>query len=179
MKMTEAQKLYFAGAAHACAAHAIIGAAQLTVHMNVPFYLLVGFSLETVLKAAYVHLGGNIEIAKKKIRHNLPTALQHASEKGFEPENRQVKWLVDSIADVHQNHSFRYLTGKGELAIPDAVHGLRILDDLVCQVGQLLHSDRDYNYWIGHLNRFDADKATQTKNLLLKPGNHLLQLMGD
>jgi hypothetical protein len=59
--MSDAERLFFAGGAHARAAHAISNAAQANVHMTVPFYLLVGFSLETVLKAAFIHLGGDIK----------------------------------------------------------------------------------------------------------------------
>jgi hypothetical protein len=69
MAMTDAERLFFAGGAHARAAHVIVTAAPANVHMALPFYLLLGFSLETVLKAAFVHLGGDMKVAKDHIRH--------------------------------------------------------------------------------------------------------------
>lgn len=135
--MTEAEKLFFAGGAHACAAHSLVGAAKANIHMTVPFYLLLGFSLETILKAAYLYFGGDLEVAKRDIGHNLTKALTCAKDLGFQPENVHIEWLTDTMADVHRNHSFRYLTGDGALLVADEIHSLNILDDLVVQVGQL------------------------------------------
>lgn len=159
MAMTDAEKLFFAGGAHARAAHAIVAAAQANVHMTVPFYLLVGNSLETVLKAAYVQLDGDIEIAKNKIVHNLPLALDYAAKRGFHTENMQVHWLVDTMADGHRHHTFRYLTGDGEIKIPDPILTLQILDDLVSQVGKLIHPEHCRAFWIERLAQFDARKT--------------------
>lgn len=156
MMMTDAEKLFFAGGAHARAAHAIMATAPTNVHMTVPFYLLVGFALETVLKAAYVHLGGDMRIAKQDIGHDLPKALAYARDNGFQPENEQVEWLAGTMADVHRNHSFRYLTGDGDLQVADQTHSLGIVDDLVVQVGQLLYPEHDRTFWVERLTQFDA-----------------------
>jgi hypothetical protein len=156
MTMTDADKLFFAGGAHARAAHAIAAAARANVHMSVPFYLLVGFSLETVLKAAYLHLGGDMKIAKQEIVHDLPKALAYAKDRGFHPENEHLEWLVQTMADVHRNHSFRYLTGEGDLLVADEAVGLSIVDDLVAQVGQLLYPKHERAYWIERLVKFEA-----------------------
>ena len=154
--MTDAEKLFFAGGAHARAAHAIVAAAKANVHMNVPFYLLLGFALEIVLKAAFVHLGGDIQVAKRDIGHDLPRALASAKAQGFQPENDHLAWLAETMADVHRNHSFRYLTGDGELRVADETCSLRIVDDLVVQVGQLLYPEHDQDYWIERLKAFEA-----------------------
>jgi len=127
--------------------------------MTVPFYLLVGFSLETVLKAAFVHLGGDMKFAKQNIVHDLPKALACAKDRGFQPDNEHLQWLAETMADVHRNHSFRYLTGDGDLHVADEIHSLRILDDLVAQVGQLLYPEHDRAFWIERLAKFDADHA--------------------
>lgn len=154
--MTDAEKLFFAGGAHARAAHALLAASQANVHMTVPFYLLLGFSLETVLKAAYLHLGGDMKVAKDDIRHDLPKALAHAKERGFQPANRHLGWLTEAMADVHRNHSFRYLTGDGELRVAEETHSLHIVDDLIVQIGELLYPQHDRAYWIERLTSFDA-----------------------
>lgn len=159
MAMTEAEKLFFAGGAHACAARSLVAAAKSNIHMTVPFYLLLGFSLETILKAAYLHFGGDMRVAKRDIGHDLTGALACAKELGFKPENRHLEWLTDTMADVHRSHSFRYLTGDGDLRVADESHSLSILDDLVVQVGQLLYPQHDRPYWIERLAKFDAGGA--------------------
>jgi len=159
MAMTDADRLFFAGGAHARAAHAVLAAAQANIHMAVPFYLLVGFSLETVLKAAFVHLGGDMKVAKHDIVHDLPKALAFAKDRGFQPENDQLEWLTNTMADVHRNHSFRYLTGDGDLIVANEAHGLRILDDLVAQVGQLLYPQHKRPHWMELLAKFEAGRA--------------------
>ncbi len=161
MAMTDADKLFLAGSAHARAAHAIVAAARANVHMTVPFNLLVGYSLETVLKAAYVHLGGDMKIAKQEIVHDLPRALAYAKDCGFQPENEHLEWLVQTMADVHRNHSFRYLAGEGELHVADEMFGLRIVDDLVVQVGQLLYPQHDRAYWIERFTKFEAGRPAE------------------
>jgi hypothetical protein len=159
MTMTDSEKLFFAGGAHARAAHAIVDAAQANVHMKVPFYLLVGFSLETMLKAAYVKLGGDIDVAKTKIVHDLPMALNCAKDHGFHGENENLGWLIGTMADAHRNHVFRYLTGDGDIKIPDPTTSLQILDDLVTQVGKLIHPEHGTHFWRERLEQFDPRKA--------------------
>lgn len=156
MPMTDAEKFFFAGGSHARAAHALLAPSQSNVHMAVPFYLLVGFSLETVLKAAYVQLGGDMKVAKYEICHDLPKALSCASSQGFKPTNAQLEWLTDTLADVHRNHSFRYLTGDGELKVADEMSCLRIIDDLIVQVGQLLYPDHGPDFWLERLKTFEV-----------------------
>ena len=154
--MNDAEKLFFAGGAHARAAHAVVTAAQANVHMTVPFYLLLGFSLETVLKAAYLHLGGDIKVSKQEIAHDLPKALNYARERGFVPENEHMGWLVETMADVHRSHAFRYLTGEGQLLVAEPHFGLRIVDDLVIQVGVLLYPQHNKYFWIERLATLDT-----------------------
>jgi hypothetical protein len=158
MKMTDAEKLFFTGGAHARAAHALEHAAKSNVHMTVPFYLLLGFSLETMLKAAYLHLGGDMKIAKDDIRHDLPKALALAKERGFQPAIEHLGWLTETMADVHRNHSFRYLTGEGELRVAEETCSLGIVDDLVVQVGQLLYPQHDRDFWVERLKSFDTSQ---------------------
>lgn len=127
--------------------------------MAVPFYLLVGFSVEIVLKAVFVQLGGDMKYAKDVIRHDLPKALAAASERGFQPENEHLPWLTETMADVHRNHSFRYLAGDDELRVADESHCLRIMDDLVAQAGQLIYPDRDRKFWLQRLEQFEPKAA--------------------
>jgi hypothetical protein len=162
MAMTDAEKLFFAGGAHARAAHVLVAAAEANIHMSVPFYLLLGFSLETILKAAYIHLGGDMKVAKQDIGHDLTKALAFATDRGFLPENKHLGWLTETMADVHRNHLFRYLTGDGELRVADQTCGLGIVDDLVVQVGQLLYPEHDRLYWIELLTKFDAGPTKET-----------------
>lgn len=161
--MTDAEQLFFAGGAHARAAHALIAATNKSVHMAVPFYLLVGFSIEIVLKAAFIQLGGGMNYAKDVIRHDLPKALAAASENGFQPENKQLNWLVETMADVHRNHSFRYLAGDNELRVADESCCLSILDDLVAQVGKLIYPDHGRDFWIERLQQFEPNAARPTE----------------
>jgi hypothetical protein len=160
--MTDAERLFLTGGAHARAAHALIGASQSNVHMTLPFYLLLAFSTELTLKAAYVYLGGNAHIAEKDIRHDLLKALAYAKEVGFEPDNSQLQWLTETMADVHRKNEFRYLSAEGELRVADEAHGLRILDDLVAQVGQLLYPEHDRSHWIDLLATFDPRSAEKS-----------------
>jgi hypothetical protein len=161
MTMTDAEKLFFAGAAHARAAHMLVAAAEANIHMSVPFYLLLGFSLETILKAAYIHHGGKIKTAKKNIGHDLTKAFNQAINQGFKPGNKHLKWLTKTMTDVHRNHSFRYLTGEGELRVPVETCAMVIVDDLVVQVGQLLHPQHDRLYWIERLTKYDARRTSE------------------
>lgn len=154
MTMTDAEKFFFAGGSHARAAHALLTASKINVHMAVPFYLLVGFSLETVLKSAYVHLGGDMKVAKREIGHDLPKALAYANGQGFQPTNGRLEWLTETLAEVHRDHSFRYLTGDGELQVADEACSLDIVDDLIVQVGQLLYPDHGPEFWLERLNKF-------------------------
>lgn len=159
MSMTDAEKLFFTGGAHARAAHALAAASRANVQMAVPFYLLVGFSLETILKAAYLRLGGDIKLAKNDIGHDLPKALAFAKDRGFQPDSEHLEWLTDTMAEVHRNHSFRYLAGDGDLRVADEALSLRVVDDLVVQVGQLLYPEHSRAYWIDRLLKFDALQA--------------------
>ncbi|MEQ1548362.1 MAG: hypothetical protein ABL918_06890 [Chakrabartia sp.] len=156
MAMTDAEKLFFAGGAHARAAHMLVAAAKTNIHMSVPFYLLLGFSLETILKAAYIHLGGQMKFAKQSIGHDLTKALASAKDNGFVPENQHLEWLTATMTDVHRSHLFRYLSGDGELRVADQACGLGIVDDLVVQVGQLLYPQHDRLYWIELLTKFES-----------------------
>lgn len=155
MAMTDAERLFFTGGAHARAAHAIVVAAQQSAHLTVPFYLLVGFSLETVLKAVFIHLGGHMKVAKDEIRHDLQKAFILAKERGFQPGNEHLEWLTQTLAEVHRNHSFRYLPAEGDLNVADETHCLAIIDDLVVQVGQLLYPEHEPAYWVELLTQFD------------------------
>ncbi len=127
--------------------------------MSVPFYLLVGFGLETTLKAAFVHLGGKLKVAKFDIGHDLPMALGAAKDLGFDPAHKDTKWLVETMADAHLNHSFRYLEGDGPLTVGEEATSLAILDALVSQVGQMLYPEHNEAFWIELLNKFDPRSA--------------------
>lgn len=124
--------------------------------MTIPFYLLVGFSLETVLKAAYVQLGGDMKVAKREIGHDLAKALACANGQGFQPANEQLQWLVETMADVHRDHSLRYLTGDGELQVADEACSLKIVDDLIVGVDQLLYPGHGPEFWLERLNKFEV-----------------------
>ena len=141
---------------HARAAHAIVAAARADVHMAVPFYCLVGFSLEAVLKAAFLHLGGDMKVAKRDIGHDLEKAFASAQSCGFQPGNKDLEWLTTTLSDVHRNHSFRYLMGEGELRVADEGHCLRIVDDLIVQVGKLLHPEHERARWIELLEKYET-----------------------
>lgn len=157
--MTDAERYFFAAGAKARAAHAIWGPAKADPTMTVPFYLLVGFSIETVLKAVFLYLGGDPKVAKNDIKHDLPHALAAAKERGFAPDDERVDWLVESMAEVHRKHSFRYLEGDHELHIPDDEIALPVLDGLIAQAGQLLHPDRSRESWLQLLARYERRES--------------------
>jgi hypothetical protein len=91
--------------------------------------------------------------------HDLPKALASARERGFHPGIEHLEWLIETMADVHRDNSFRYLTSDGDLIVADEAHSLRILDDLVAEVGLLLYPEHNRAYWLERLTAFDGEQS--------------------
>jgi hypothetical protein len=103
----------------------------------VPFYALIGFSLENGLKALLEH--GNVEPRNKwSHSHNL-SALRKLAEKELGIELREEgAQFIDHLSTPHLEHHFRYpqKAGRIELDEPPAAVDLteRILISIFLQI---------------------------------------------
>lgn len=78
-----------------------------------PIYLLTGFSVELSLKAFILQKTGD-ELRIAKMGHRLRDLWTAAVEQGLELSDRTIShadfaWMIDAMADHHQNLTFRYM----------------------------------------------------------------------
>ena len=74
-----------------------------------PMYLLVGFSIELLLKAFLQHKGTSDKVLKSvAMRHDLEALLTAADRDGLTNVHTQLWELVNTIKDHHRDHEFRY-----------------------------------------------------------------------
>ncbi|MCP4618572.1 MAG: hypothetical protein GY844_19325 [Bradyrhizobium sp.] len=80
----------------------------------IPFFLLIGFSMENGLKAYLEHVGvDKIEkIDRPPLAHNLSRLCALAIGNGLSLPPDSVR-LIDGLSDYHQNHVFRYPKNAG------------------------------------------------------------------
>lgn len=100
-------------------------------------HLLIGYSFELLLKAAYTHHGGDRDSLRRDLRHDLSAVLTAATEAGFETRIDSLAWIVKHLRDPHRGNEFRY--GQREkVTMPSFSQSLPALDALVREVGRLV-----------------------------------------
>jgi hypothetical protein len=95
-------------------------------------HLLIGFSFELLLKAAFLAAGGHADQVEA-FKHDLKRALNEAETAGFVFSHPKTRWVVERLHDSHMNHAFRYgwLT---QLAMPQLEDSLPVLESLAEEV---------------------------------------------
>jgi len=72
-------------------------------------YLLFGYALELLLKAAFVEYGGDPkQLGPRGIGHDLGAALDAAEEHGFHSSAPNLREIIDILKLPHSEHQFRY-----------------------------------------------------------------------
>lgn len=97
-------------------------------------HLLIGFSLELMLKVAFLLEGGDAA-RLRAIGHDLRKALQHAEGLGFEPLPPKTAWVVDNLHETHLNHHFRY-GDEPTIQMPALEDTFSVLNGLYEQLGK-------------------------------------------
>jgi len=103
-------------------------------------YLLLGYGLELLLKAAFVAHGGDPkELGSRGIGHDLKAALKAAEERGFRSNAPHLREIVELLQLPHREHQFRY-GGMDEFPMPAAVDEvLANLNELASELQFLLY----------------------------------------
>ena len=152
-----ARNLWHMGGGHAIGAEAVVHRAQdwareieaedpqkavFNGKYSASIYLLLGYSLELLLKAAFVAHGGDPnQLGVRGIGHDLGAALKAAEELGFRSGAPHLREIVELLQSPHSEHQFRY-GGKDEFPLPanvDEVVGS--LNHLASEVQELLYPE--------------------------------------
>lgn len=81
-------------------------------------YLLLGYGLELLLKAAFVAHGGDPkQLGPRGMGHDLGAALRAANERGFRSGAPHLTKMVELLQLPHREHQFRY-GGMDEFDLP-------------------------------------------------------------
>ena len=102
--------------------------------MSGSIHLLIGFSFELALKAAYMIFGGDSEMLRK-FNHDLTKTLKAARKRGFAFGHKRLEMLIDALRDTHADHYFRYGTATN-VTLPTLEESLPMLRELVNEVGR-------------------------------------------
>lgn len=146
-----ADDLWTRGAGHVLAAQALVEIArQDAVQRNAPdveqaifngkysasIHLLIGFSYELILKAAYLVNDGE-QSKLKSIGHDLVAALESAQSVGFETSVNNLRWIMDNVREPHLRHHFRY-GGPDAIQMPGLELTLPALEILTREIGDMV-----------------------------------------
>jgi hypothetical protein len=150
-----ARKLWNMGGGHALGAEAVVCRAKewareigtkdpekavFNGKYSASIYLLLGYSFELLLKAAFVaHGGDQRKLGAKGIGHDLGEALNAAEESGFRSGAPQLREIVDLLQSPHREHHFRY-GGMNEFPLPAN------LDDVVASLHHLASEIQELLY---------------------------------
>lgn len=102
-------------------------------------YLLLGYGLELLLKAAFVAHGGDPkQLGSRGIGHDLGAALKAADEHGLRSGAPHLSKIVELLQLPHREHQFRY-GGMDEFDLPaDVDEVLANLSHLASELQVLL-----------------------------------------
>jgi len=105
-------------------------------------YLLFGYALELLLKAAFVAYGGDpAQLGPRSIGHDLGAALKAAEEQGFRSGAPHLREIVELLELPHRTHQFRY-GGTDEFPLPaDVDEVLANLSYLASELQMILYPD--------------------------------------
>lgn len=105
-------------------------------------YLLLGYGLELLLKAAFVAHGGDPkQLGSRGIGHDLGAALKAAEERGFRSGAPHLNKIVELLELPHSEHQFRY-GAMDEFPLPaDVDKVLANLNHLASELQVLLYPD--------------------------------------
>ncbi len=97
-------------------------------------HLLNGYALELYLKCAILLSGGDKKDVLKA-GHDLKMGLRMAKERGFDLNDKELEWVVESVAPSHVTHQFRY-GGQATMELPPLEVTFRTIDALRDEVGE-------------------------------------------
>lgn len=108
------------------------GTFSLSVHY------LIGLGFELMLKAAYLHRGGNADSKhlRNEIGHDLIKALDLAESVGFQPHVENLREILEYLRDPYLRHFFRY-SRPSEVPLPEVQvisEVFAILDQQLCEM---------------------------------------------
>lgn len=152
-----ARNLWNMGGGHVIGAEAVIRRAQEWVkeigasdpekvvfngRYSASIYLLLGYGLELLLKAAFVaHDGDPKQLGSRGIGHDLGAALKAAEERGFQSDAPHLSEIVELLQLPHREHQFRY-GGMDKFPLPaDVDEVLANLDQLASELQVLLYPE--------------------------------------
>lgn len=119
-------------------------------HWSPAIWLLVGYTLETSLKAVALKLGAR-EADVHKLRHDLPAAFSLARELGFVPLASGLDELVAAMAQPHAEHFFRYLPENASVNLPTLSFTIEVLNLHIAQVHRIVVYGEPAGYQARHL----------------------------
>lgn len=75
-----------------------------------PTHTLIGLAIEMLLKAVYLHKGGDPAILRKpNTRHGLQQLRSLASSVGFDLAFPVINQIINHISDNYRKHEYRYI----------------------------------------------------------------------
>lgn len=95
---------------------------------SLPFYLLVGFSLENGLKATLEFKKLDPKIGKWTHSHKLAELLDLAQGVGFRPDPIAIAF-IQRFSPYHEQFQFRYPAKSGTVELPDAEIVVQLVED--------------------------------------------------
>lgn len=157
MDLELARNLWTIGGGHVLGAEAVVLRAQewaketgsndpekavFNGKFSASIYLLLGYSLELLLKAAFVAHGGDPkQLGPRGIGHDLGAALKAAEERGFQSGAPHLSQIVELLQLPHREHQFRY-GGMNDFPLPANVDEvLSNLNHLAFELQVLLYPE--------------------------------------
>ncbi|MBV8095116.1 MAG: hypothetical protein JO110_18185 [Acetobacteraceae bacterium] len=112
------------------AADRIIEGGELDLILNPAFYLLIGFTLELLLKAICLDAGATQTELRMVIGHDLHMAYRFAMERGRVPRvMTEFGKLVLALRDHHKEFVFRYTPDIPELVVPPPAYCVSVIKE--------------------------------------------------
>jgi hypothetical protein len=98
-------------------------------------HLLIGYSLELLLKAAYVLNGATRrDLGARGVGHDLLLTLDRAEAAGFRSRTPDLRYVVERLSEMHLKHQFRY-GGLERFQMPALEVTLPMLEGLAREIG--------------------------------------------
>jgi hypothetical protein len=116
---------------YAAAASRLLNGDQLDAALAPAFYLLVGFTLELLLKAVCMS-GGASQAQLKSLGHDLHEAYTRAMQTGKVPRvMTSLGRLVLALDEQHKTHVFRYTPDVPEVEVPPPRYCIDVLNEAI------------------------------------------------
>ena len=100
-------------------------------------HLLTGYAFELLLKVAYLAHGGDVQMLTRRngkgIGHDLVRALDYAEAAGFVSSVEKLRWTVEHLNPMHEQHRFRY-GGSDYVEMPSLEISFEVLGKLTTEI---------------------------------------------